>query len=72
MRGAMGDSIEVHFDPRRGELTLTCGDEAFARVRNAVIAEAAVAELIEGRLAAVQRIEIEVWPPAPSPPGRHG
>lgn len=32
----MSDDIEVHFDARRSQLILSCGVDAFARVRNAI------------------------------------
>lgn len=45
----MADDIEVHYDANNRELMLSCGSQAFARVRNAVIAASDVGELaIEG------------------------
>jgi len=37
---AVSNDIEVHLNPDAGQVTLTCGTEAFARVRAAVVAEA--------------------------------
>ncbi len=36
----VSDDIEVHCYPDNGQVTLTCGTEAFARVWAAVVAEA--------------------------------
>ena len=36
----VSDDIEVHLNPDHGQVTLTCGTEAFARVWAAVVAEA--------------------------------
>jgi hypothetical protein len=36
----VSNDIEVHFYPDDGQVTLTCGTEAFARVWAAVVAEA--------------------------------
>ena len=36
----VSDDIEVHLNPDDGQVTLTCGTEAFARVWAAVVAEA--------------------------------
>jgi hypothetical protein len=36
----VADDIEVHFEPKQGALYLACGDEAFARLRDAVVEEA--------------------------------
>jgi hypothetical protein len=44
----VANGIEVHFDPGRGELSLTCEAEAFDRIRRAVCAEAGF-EAIAGR-----------------------
>lgn len=59
----MADDIEIHYDSQRGDLTLTCGDEAFARLRDIVVAEAQLTGMLEVEGGEVQRIEIEVWPP---------
>ena len=53
----LGD-IQVHFDPGRGELTLTCGGEAFGRLRRAVCAEAAFEEITGHPADRVRSIEI--------------
>ena len=58
----MADDIEIHYDSQRGDLTLTCGDAAFARLRDIIVAEAQIAEMIEVEGGEVQRVEIEVWP----------
>jgi hypothetical protein len=64
----LADDIEVHYDPRRGELSLSCGNTAFARLRSAVIAEAAVDKIILGTSDHIRHIEITsvpvVQPPA--------
>lgn len=44
----MTDDIEIHFNQPRGLLELACGDDAFARVREAVIAEAGASDAIGG------------------------
>jgi hypothetical protein len=40
------DVIEVHFDRRRRELSLTCGNVAFARVPEAVTTAADLDEMV--------------------------
>ena len=64
----MADDIEVHYDPRRGELSLSCGDKAFARVREAVISAADLgAAPIDGVPAGVRVIVVgEVRPAKPT------
>jgi hypothetical protein len=68
----MAEGIEVHFDSGRGELSLSCGDEAFAQVRDAVIAAAGLAEAgIDGVPAGVRVIVVDRVPP-PRSLGRFG
>lgn len=60
----VSDDIEVHCYPDDGQVTLTCGTEAFARVWAAVVAEAGP---IDGAPPAVRVVLIErVPPPRPS------
>jgi hypothetical protein len=62
------DDIEVHFDPGRGELSLSCGDEAFTRVRDAVVAAADLGDAaINGVPAGVRAIVVDRVPPPRSP-----
>jgi hypothetical protein len=58
----VADDIEVHYDPSRGNLFLACGAEAFARLRDSVIAEARVPEVVNGSLDAVRLIEVTMVP----------
>jgi hypothetical protein len=58
----MSDNIEVYFDPERGQLSLACDEEAFARIRDFVFEEALVPEIADSD-SEVRRIEIE-WAPA--------
>jgi hypothetical protein len=62
MNGEKVDSTEVHFDPRRGELSLTCGSEAFARLLKAVQTESGLNDFNEIDWAAVQNIEVQMSP----------
>jgi hypothetical protein len=55
----MPEGIEIHFDKARGYLSLTCGEAEFARLRDAVCAEAAVAEIVRPAADNVRHIEIE-------------
>jgi hypothetical protein len=59
----MADNIDVHFEPPTGRLFLSCGDEAFARIRDAVCAEAAVGRIVAESSVPVRYIEIEAVPP---------
>ncbi len=52
----VSDDIEVHLNPDDGQVTLTCGTEAFARVWAAVVAEAGP---IDGAPPAVRVVLIE-------------
>jgi hypothetical protein len=58
----VSDDIEVHFHPHPGQVTLTCGDEAFARLWELV---ADAAGPIDGAPASVRVVLIERVPPAP-------
>lgn len=61
----MDDDIEIHFDEKRGHLTLTCGDDAFARIREDVCAEAGIGEFPGLSPAGIRYIEIESVVEAP-------
>jgi hypothetical protein len=50
------DDIEVRFDD--GHLTLSCGEDAFARLRAAVIAQSDAAASLEGGSDAVRYIVV--------------
>jgi hypothetical protein len=63
------NNIETRYDPRRGQLFLWCGDQAFARLRDAVISETGVAQAIRGPATGVLFIEISVARAA-HPPSR--
>ena len=54
----MANDIKVHFDPNLGDLHLECGNEAFVRLRNAVIAETIVADATLGQADRIKSIEI--------------
>ena len=43
---AATDDIEVHFSPERGELSLSGGSEAFARLQKLVVADSNVADIV--------------------------
>jgi hypothetical protein len=62
--GGVADDIEVHCYPDNGQVTLTCGAEAFARVWAAVVAEAGP---IDGAPPVVRVVLIERVPPARTP-----
>ena len=57
------ESIEVHFNPKSGQLTLTCGEAVFCRLREAVWSTAMPTEsaeaIINAPLTAVRYIDIE-------------
>ena len=53
----------------RGSLTLSCGDEAFARIRSAVVEAAGEGVRIEGQPDEVRVIPVAKIPP-PRPPAR--
>lgn len=54
------DDIEIHYDPSRGELSLSCGEEAFVRLRDAVVAAADLGRAdIEGVPAGVRAIVVD-------------
>jgi hypothetical protein len=55
----VSNDIAVNYHPRQGLLQLSCGNEAFARLRDVIIAEAWAAEVIETQPGAVKRIMIE-------------
>lgn len=56
----MADDIEVHYDPNRGELSLSCGDESFARIRDAIVAAAALDETaLDGTPAGIRTIVVD-------------
>jgi hypothetical protein len=59
----MSDGIEVHFDPQRGHLSLTCGEEAFSRLRALVFEEALIPEIVGPPSLGAWRIEIEAVSP---------
>jgi hypothetical protein len=64
----VADDIEIQFVPRRGVLSLSCDDEAFARIRDAVIAAAnRDAAGIGGAPTEVRVIIVEANPPAVKP-----
>jgi hypothetical protein len=65
----VGDDIEVHYDSKPGEVFLSCGSEAFARLREAVLVEAQVAEVVDSPVTNVRLIEI-VAAPSLRPPKR--
>jgi hypothetical protein len=67
----MADEIEIHFDPARGDLTLTCGEVGFDRLRRAVCAEAGFEEICGHATDCVQQIDI-VSPPLVPKGGRFG
>ena len=55
----MADDIEVHYVATCGALSLTCGDDAFLRVRDAIIAAAGLDEMaIDGVPAGVRTIAV--------------
>ena len=58
----MSDDIEVHFDPERGHLTLSCSEETFARLRDLVFTEALIPEIVGPPSLAAWHIEIESTP----------
>ena len=60
----MADDIEIHCYPQQGQITLTCGDEAFDRMWAMIVAEAGP---IDNSPAAVRVVLIERVPPAPPP-----
>jgi hypothetical protein len=62
----MSDEIEIHCYPDSGQVTLTCGAEAFARLWAAVAAEAGP---INGAPPMVRLVLIARVPP-PRPPAR--
>jgi hypothetical protein len=55
-------SIEIHYDPARGALSLSCGEEAFVPIRDAVIAEGRVAEVLGAPPGDLQLIMMTVAP----------
>lgn len=64
----MADDIEFHVYPQQGQVTLTCGDEAFARLWRMISDEAGP---IPGAPPAVRVILVEkVPPPRPATPWR--
>ncbi|MHC5537458.1 hypothetical protein ACYOEI_04405 [Singulisphaera rosea] len=54
--------IEIHFEPRRDQLLLSCGEEEFARLRDLIVAESGIREIIGSPAAGVGHIEIESVP----------
>jgi hypothetical protein len=59
----VADDIETQFDSRRGTLGLYCSDEAFVRVRTAVIAAAGLEQAgIEGIPDGVRTIVVHMQP----------
>lgn len=51
------EGIEVHFEPKRGYLELSCGSEAFARLRDALVEASEFEVPIDGiRLIVVEEI----------------
>jgi hypothetical protein len=42
----MDEGIEVHFDAKHGALYLACSEKSFARLRDVVVEEAGVSEII--------------------------
>jgi hypothetical protein len=66
----VADDIEVHFDLQRGVLSLDCGAEAFARLREALLATAELGELTtDVEPSQIRTIEI-TEASAVQPPGR--
>jgi hypothetical protein len=56
----VADDIEVHYNAGSGELSLACGDEAFAQVRDAIIVAAGLEDMgIEGVPAGVKMVVVE-------------
>jgi hypothetical protein len=66
----VANDIEVHFDPVRGYLSLSCGCEAFVRLRDAVCAEGAVQDIVRASGAEVREIEIALVPAVTERVGR--
>jgi hypothetical protein len=60
----VADDIEIHYHAGHGVLSLSCGDEAFARVRDAVIAAADLGGAIEGVPVGVRAIMVDQIRPA--------
>lgn len=58
----MRDGIEVHFDAKRGHLSLACDAEAFSSIRVLVFEEALISEIVGLPSRNVSRIEIESVP----------
>jgi ferric-dicitrate binding protein FerR (iron transport regulator) len=58
-----GEGIEVHFDPERGDLRLSCGQAEFDSLRRAICIEARLENLVSP-IERVRYIEIE----SPRPP----
>jgi hypothetical protein len=65
MSDTMDDGIEVHFDERKGELRLTCGEAAFKRLRDQIAEEACLADILGDRTRQARLIEIELVTPKP-------
>src|SRR5947209_3231887 len=58
----MGDDIEVHLNAHSGVLSVSCRGEAFARLRDAVVAQAGLGGAVSGIPAGVRVIVIEAVP----------
>jgi hypothetical protein len=62
----VADDIKVDFDERGGALNLLCGVEAFARLRDSVIADASLAGFADGIPDRVRYITIATRAPTRS------
>jgi hypothetical protein len=65
----VADDIQAHFHPKRGALLLACRDDAFVRLRDAIVEEAGLSGTIEGVPDNVHEIQIAKVQLIPSPAG---
>lgn len=62
----MASDTEVHYDGIRGELSLNCGEEAFARWLNNITNDIDLKSIVPGPLDVRTIILVKARPPRPS------
>jgi hypothetical protein len=54
--------IEIHFEPEHGDLSLTCGDAVFDRIRRAICSEFEIESAVGHPAERIRHIEIMLSP----------
>ena len=52
------EEVEVHFNEKRGLLSLSCGTDAFGRIRDFVVQDARLADLADKQIGEIEVFEV--------------